>query len=86
MMTLSPSISAPFRSRFGNPLVELSEVTTIKLGSTVPSKKRMWMIFFFRKDENQKEWLLETWYYDCRQKRKAELDRLKGNCPELVIS
>jgi hypothetical protein len=86
MLTLYPSVNVLFRSKFGNPLVDLSEVATIKLGSTVPSKKRMWMIFFFGEDENHKEWLIETWYYDCRQKRKADLDRLKENCPDLVIS
>jgi hypothetical protein len=85
-MKTASLITSLYRNEFGNPEFEFSHVKKIKLGSTIPSSKRLWMIFFFGEDEHSREYLVETWYYTHRTDRKNELMQLKECYPKMTIA
>jgi hypothetical protein len=74
-------LRSKFRTGLDNPAVKDSEVTKIKLSPPFPQKPKLWILYFFGKEEN----VVRTWYYDCQKKRQKDLDQVLEQCSHLTV-
>ena len=78
-------LHSKYRKGFDNLTVDSEDIVKITIGDPNPSNPRVWMIYFLGKSDNGKEKVIRTWFFESKEKRGAELNRIREKYPTIQI-
>jgi len=83
--TPMPLLTSKYRKGLDNLSVDMSRVTKVQFKTPCPNNPRLWVTYFWGMDENQKEKVVRTWFYNSQQEWETELARIQEKYPSISI-
>lgn len=79
----------PFTLNLGQnlstPTIDFGKVKSIKMGIDNPGTPKIWIIYFYGKSQNAKQYIMHMWFFYTEKDRSVQLERTLEQYPHIRV-